>query len=1205
MASQTDLTFITNEEGQSLLKRFEVLIRDTELFDVLVGYFYSSGFYALYKSLERTKQIRILIGIGSDKKIRDRIQLAEEQQDFLLSHTEAKDQFSKELVQEMNKSQDTKEVYEGVMKFMEWLKSGKLKIKAYPSQKLHAKLYIMSFAEGDRDQGRVITGSSNFTKPGLTDNLEFNVELKNSSDHRFALQKFNELWSEAVDVKESYLKTIQKKTWLNSDIAPYELYLKFLYEHFKEDLKSSAESVYPYMPQNFKQFEYQNQAVQNAKRILEEYGGVFLSDVVGLGKTYMSAMLAGKLEGRSLVLAPPLLLDKSNPGSWKNVFEDFHISAGFESLGKLDQALERGIGKYKNVFIDEAHRFRREDNITYEKLARICYGKRIILVTATPFNNTPLDILSQIKLFQLEKKSSIPNVPNLKWFFDRLEKKIKKINKKENHAEYIKAVKKNSRKIRESVLKYLMVRRTRTEIENYFADDLRNQNVKFPEVKDPQPVYYQFNKTEDEAFRKTAKLISQKLKYARYMPLTYYKKQGQLELEVKSQKNLGVFMRILLVKRLESSFYAFKNSIKRFIKSYELFLKALEAGNVYVSKDYSNKVFELLDGDNEEAVQKLIDEDKAKQYPAEDFTQDLKRDLKSDLEILREIKSLWQGISRDPKLLAFVDLLSKPSAGDDPLTSKSKAQKIKLQLFDQAKEADIQKELGFQNDRAKETDIQKEFGFQNDKTCLTSAKKPFALNKLIVFTESKETAEYLGKELEKKFPNEVLVFTGSSTQQDRDQIIANFDPKAFKPKNDCRILVATDVLSEGVNLHCSNMIVNYDLPWNPTRLMQRVGRINRVDTGFDEIHTFNFFPTEQSNDIIQLEETAKAKITAFIDLLGADARFLTEEEAPESHALFGKLGSKKTITGEDEEEESELKYLKVIKDIRDNDPDLFDKIKHLPKKARTACKYNKRQAALLISGSGYDKLSGKWDSSADKKAGSSPCDQGDKRTGRDETPWTKDQPPLTKRAGELGKPIAQSPPSHRENYLLTYFRKGKLNKFCVAGEGEAQELDFLSSAKLLESDKSALKADLPEDFYSKLEKNKQKFLDLTSEEEQAFSPLGSGQDSGSKLLKILKIIRKDLRPFTEEQEAYFKKVMDRLKEGALTKPTVKTALKAVEKEIAKAKKASGSPKPLKILALLQGNIPDELLKKHLSEQSSGSKDKPREVILSEYLIGEK
>lgn len=1063
MVNHSDLTFITNEKGQNLLERFKVLIKDTEFFDVLVGYFYTSGFYALYKSLEKTKKIRILIGISTNKSTLELIEQSR-QPDLQFSHAETKEHFSDLLVSEMTNAEDSKHVEEGVVKFLEWLQSGKLEIKAYPTENIHAKLYIMSFVEGDRDVGRVVTGSSNFTQSGLVDNLEFNAELKTRADYEFARAKFEELWKDAVDVKDKYVQTIQEKTWLNNTITPYELYLKFLYEYFKDELRQTDEVIFQYVPQEFKRLEYQEQAVLNAKKILDEYGGAFISDVVGLGKTYVSAMLASQLDGRTLVLAPPVLLEKANPGSWPNVFSDFHVPADFESLGKLDQLTRLGTEKYKNVFIDEAHRFRTESNVTYEKLAQICRGKRVVLVTATPLNNTPRDILSQIKLFQNAKKSAIPNVPNLESFFGRLEQKIRKLDRQKNHSQYIQTAQESAKEIRESVLKYLMVRRTRKEIENYFADDLKNQKLKFPEVENPEPVFYQLSEEEGGIFNKTVELIAREFRYARYMPMLYYKGGDEPDqLEIQSQKNMGRFMKILLIKRLESSFYAFRNTVNRFISYYDQFLQELAEGNVYVSKKYANKIFELLDNDDDEAIQKLLESDKARKYPAKDFTDDLRKNLENDLQILKEIQGLWCRVQRDPKLLSFVEILSSR-----PVLKK---------------------------------------------------------NKLIVFTESKETADYLAKNLDNKFPNEVLAFTGASSAIVREKVIENFDARARFPKDDYRILITTEVLSEGVNLHRSNTVINYDIPWNPTRLMQRVGRINRVDTEFDRIYSFNFFPTEQSNDQLKLKEAAEAKIQAFITLLGADARLLTEGEAIESHELFNRLISKKTITGEDEGDESELKYLQVIRGIRDNDPDLFERIKRLPKKARTA-----------------------------------------------------------KRHG--GK----------ENQLITYFRKGKLQKFFLVGKGKSAEVDFIQAAGQLEAEQKVPRGKLPADFYALLEKNKQGFAFATTEEEVEPKAARGGRDSSVQVLKILKAIR-DFRQYTEDQEAYLKRVMNRLEEGALPKQTAKTVLKALEKEI-----KTGKPNPLKVLALLQNGIPDEFLESHIAESAAHTFG-PREVILSEYLIG--
>ncbi|MCG2689352.1 phospholipase D-like domain-containing protein [Candidatus Parcubacteria bacterium] len=883
----TDLTFITNEKNENLSERFKVLIKDTKFFDVLVGYFYTSGFYAIYKSLENTEKLRILIGISTNRDTYNLIQKSyiPVQESLQFSHAEAKEKFSDTLVEEMGTSEDNYDTEEGVNKFLEWLKSGKLEIKAYPSENIHAKLYIMTFAEDDRDVGRVITGSSNFTRSGLIDNLEFNVELKTRADYEFAKLKFNNLWKNAVDVSEKYIETIQTKTWLNNTITPYDLYLKFLYEYFKDEISRTSEVFYKYVPAEFKKLEYQEQAVLNAKKILEEYGGVFIADVVGLGKTYISAMLAQQLDGRSLVIASPVLLEENNPGSWRSIFRDFNVPATFKSIGKLDHLVKQGVEGYKNVFIDEAHHFRTETNITYEALAKICRGKRVILVSATPLNNSPKDILSQVKLFQKGRKSTIPNLPDLERFFAGLEKRLKGLDRQTNHTEYMNAVRDNAKDIREKLLKYLMVRRTRSEIVNYFGEDLKRQKLKFPEVANPEPIFYELNDEENEIFNSTIELITKKFNYVRYTPMLYYQGKLLTQPEELAQKNMGKFMKILLVKRLESSFYAFKNTLHRFISSYEQFIKEFENGNVYVSKKYTNKIFEFLENDNDEAIQRLIDEEKANCYPSRDFTKEFKERLENDLCILREVSKLWENIKRDPKLLKFIEVLSSRAILKD--------------------------------------------------------------NKIIIFTESKETAEYLGQSLQSKFPNEVLTFWGGSSTQSREKVIENFDARARFPKNDYRILISTEVLSEGVNLHRSNVVVNYDIPWNPTRLMQRTGRINRVDTTFDTIYTFNFFPTKQSNDQIKLKEAAEAKIHAFIEMLGNDARLLTEGEEIKSHDLWVKLTSKKTITGEDEGEESELKYLQIIRNIRDKEPDVFERVKRLPKKARTAKGYTSKTDSLL------------------------------------------------------------------------------------------------------------------------------------------------------------------------------------------------------------------------------------------------------------------
>lgn len=1052
----TDLTFITNEKGENLVDRFVTLIKDTRYFDCLVGYFYTSGFHLLYKSLENTEKVRILIGISTDQQTFNLIQ--ESKSPIPLSAKETKEEFSNKVVQEMNDSKDSSEIEKGILKFIEWLRSKKLEIRAFPTEKIHAKLYIMTFKEGDRDVGRVITGSSNFTQAGLKQNLEFNVELKNRTDYDFAIEKFNELWKNSVDVSEKYVETIRKHTWLNDEISPYDLYLKFLYEYLKEKINMDRYELDKDLPEHIMDLEYQKDAVRDAKMKLEEYGGVFLSDVVGLGKTYIAALLARELDGPNLVIAPPTLLDRDNPGSWPSVFFEFGVRrTEYESIGKLDNIIKLGTDRYKNVFIDEAHRFRTEQTQMYEKLFQICRGKRVVLISATPLNNTPIDILSQIKLFQNAHRSTLPNpkVRDLEKYFKTLQNKLKGLDRQKDKDEYVRIIKENAEEIRENVLQYLMVRRTRSSITKYYGKDLQKHKFKFPDVENPHPVIYQFDKELDGIFNQTLELIVKKFRYSRYTPLLFLR-DGVSQPEELAQKNMGKFMKILLLKRLESSFHAFKESVRRFIHSYERFIEEYEKGNVYVSKKHINKIFEMLDADDENAVQQLIEEKKAEKYPSKDFKPEFIKDLKNDLKILQEIDALWRGIDKDPKLDKFIEILN--------------------------------------------TDL--------------ALKK----NKIIIFTESKETANYLGGKLNPKLDNKVLVFSSDSNANVRTIVIDNFDPHAKRKKDDYRILVSTEILSEGVNLHNANTVINYDIPWNPTRMMQRVGRINRVDTKFDKIHTYNFFPAGPINVNISLQEAAEAKIQAFIEMLGNDARLLTDEEI-KSHDLFLRLTSKKMLTGEDDEDDPELKYLVFLRNIRDKDKDLFEKIKRLPKKARTARLHN-----------------------------------------------------------------------IPKDYVITFFRKGKLRKIFMTDGGSIDEVDFFKAAEILEANTSTKRETLKPEFYQYLESNKKEFEKVFVNEKDELIVSG-GRSQETKLLRTIKAIEKS-HEFTEEDEDYLQKILELLKEGAIPKPTIKKILKKIENE----------KSPLRMLAVIRVNIAPEFFQKPMTGGAADTQG-PKEIILSEYLVG--
>jgi len=270
-AVSSDLTFILNDPGKSLRDRFGVLLgNDTRYFDCLAGYFFISGFYKLYPSLENVEKVRILVGLQTDRTSYGLLQKAKEQGELTLkSHASAKEQVGNEVLSELEQAADTAEIETGVHKFIEWVRSGKLEIKTYPGENLHAKVYIMTFAEGDRDKGRVITGSSNLTQSGLQDNLEFNVELKNRADYDFAIAKFNELWAVAVDVSKPYEDTVVNRSPF-AHFTPYELYLKYLYEYFRNELNRPDELENIYVPTGFRRLKYQEEAVLSASKVLQE-----------------------------------------------------------------------------------------------------------------------------------------------------------------------------------------------------------------------------------------------------------------------------------------------------------------------------------------------------------------------------------------------------------------------------------------------------------------------------------------------------------------------------------------------------------------------------------------------------------------------------------------------------------------------------------------------------------------------------------------------------------------------------------------------------------------------------------------------------------------------------------------------------------------------------------------------------------------------
>ncbi|MDX5477227.1 MAG: SNF2-related protein, partial [Cyclobacteriaceae bacterium] len=383
-------------------------------------------------------------------------------------------------------------------------------------------------------------------------------------------------------------------------------------------------------------------AATQAKKILEAYNGVFLADVVGLGKTFITALLLQQLQGRTLVICPPVLIPY-----WNDSLFDFGIrSFEVESLGKLDHIIRKGLERYDYIVVDEAHRFRNENTQSYADLLDICRGKKVILVTATPLNNTVDDIFSQLKLFQAPKNSTIPGIPNLEKYFAGFRTKLAKLEK--DHPDYKKLIKEISEDIRNSILRYVMVRRTRSDVMTYFKKDMQLQGLTFPDLENPQKIVYEYQGDLEGVFKQTILLLHD-FTYARYTPLLYYIGNKTLsEFEKQQQRNVGGFMKGILVKRLESSFHAFRQSVDRFILSYEKFINMYHQGTVFISKKVD--VYDLLQSDNMDKLEAFVEEEKVQKYDSKDFRKEFIDKLQFDLETLKKVKVLWTQVNSDPKL---------------------------------------------------------------------------------------------------------------------------------------------------------------------------------------------------------------------------------------------------------------------------------------------------------------------------------------------------------------------------------------------------------------------------------------------------------------------------------------------------------------------------------------------------------------------------
>lgn len=925
-------SFITNKE-KFLSDIINGILPKTNAVDILVGYFYYSGYSQLSEKLQ-DKQIRILVGLDIDLHISKRISEVENFRKGFVSRNLVKEEYYAQFITLFNDSDllDSAEKLEQFKMFYGKILDGTLEIRK-TLEPCHSKMYLFAYNdqmnEGGELPGVLITGSSNLSYQGLKGRLELNARFNDKLEYEEGKKLFDELWENSVviankDNLDEWNNKVMKRIWYEQLYSPYLMYVRVLKEYFNIPTVNNILTPHDITEGKYSNLRYQTDAVQMALNALNNHNGAIVADVVGLGKSVIASTIARNLKLRTIIVCPPHLYKQ-----WEGYRDEFGFTATVFSSGKIEEALLHyqelvKPGEQFLIIIDEAHRFRNEYTQDYALLHNLCFNNKVLLLTATPFNNQPADIYALIKLFQIPTNSTLKTVENLGATFKDLIGKYKKLREEQREGkktdEEIKTqVSDMAKKIR-SIISPLVVRRSRLDLLDIpeYAEDLKQQHIQLVLPDDPEELEYDLSGLK-ALYLSTLERISPSeeggnvyhFKAARYSPALYIHEDLQeklaKELEDKTgvnfnlligrQANISKFMRHLLVARFESSVAAFQASLGYMIQSSEHMLRWIEKRNKIPVFKKGNlpdvSAFYDTSDDGMEEIEELFEKYEARGF----FEIDMKyvkdnfvADVESDIRLLKSLREQWFGkdntIKSDPKLDSFIRI--------------------------------VQEKMKNEPER-----------------------------KLIVFSEFADTVNYLGDALAKAGLPVMKYTSADATPANKDLIRANFDA-GMKPalqRTDYHVLIATDAISEGYNLHRAGAIFNYDIPYNPTRVIQRIGRINRVNKKvFEHLYIYNYFPTDVGEAETRTKEISTLKMAMIHAIMGEDTKALTKEE--EVKAFFKERYRKEFARSE--EASWDTPYRKLLNGLKGTED--YDAALEIPHRARTARKTEKPKKGVLMFG---------------------------------------------------------------------------------------------------------------------------------------------------------------------------------------------------------------------------------------------------------------
>ncbi len=872
-----------------LLDALQNDLREAKRADFCVGYFNLRGWRYLDALMEQWQGgaescCRLLVGMTErpEDEMRKTVSLRGEQEIDQATVTRLKQRMAQEFREQLLVGAPNNADQQGLRRLSEQLRSKRLVVKLFLRHKLHAKLYLLHL--NDRRVPIVgYIGSSNLTMAGLKSQGELNVDVLDNDACEKLERWFNDRWADrwCLDISQE-LADIIDESWAREEMPPpYYIYLKMAY-HLSQEARAGLQDFT--IPRVFrdKLFDYQVAAVKIAAHHLNKRGGVLIGDVVGLGKTLMATALARIMQDdfgmETLVICPKNLVRM-----WQDYMHEYGLVSKVLSVTNVQNELP-DLRRFRLLIIDESHNLRNREGKRYKAIKDYIEKNesKCILLSATPYNKSYLDLSAQLRLFLTDEQSRDMGIRPERLLSEMGETRFNAVYQCPvrsltafEHSEY-------ADDWRELMRLYL-VRRTRSFIqENYAQTDpatkrkylvFNDGSRSYFPVRQPRTVAFQINEGQaddpyarlyaDDVIAAINSLNLPRYGLANYIissprPKPTAAEEKQLKSLGRAGRRLMGFCRTNLFKRLESGGPAFLESIERHILRNFVYLHAIENG---LDLPLGTQDANLLDTDvSDEDEEALIPETAEENEDATPTLGEINAPLRSEADFRRraaEVYAQYAGPYKRRFKWLRPSLMNKYLQRDLLTDARSLLTVLtNCGAWDASEDAKL-----------------------NALVELLTRQHPD--EKVLIFTQFADTVRYLTEQLKKRGIQALEGVTGDS--EDPTALAWRFSPVSnekrdrIRPEDELRVLVATDVLSEGQNLQDCSIVVNYDLPWAIIRLIQRAGRVDRIGQKSDTITCYSFLPAEGVERLIRLRERVRERLQQNAEVVGTDEAFFEDE----------------------------------------------------------------------------------------------------------------------------------------------------------------------------------------------------------------------------------------------------------------------------------------------------------------------------------------